>query len=163
MQAWIGLGANLGDAPATLRAALGALADMPDTRLVACSSLYRSAPIDAVGPDFFNAVAQVATALEPLALLDALQAIEQRFGRERPYRNAPRSLDLDLLLHGAAVWRTPRLTLPHPRMHERAFVLRPLAELLPADAALPMHGSLQDALAAVGTQAIERVGPLPRG
>ena len=162
-QAWIGLGANLGDAAATLRAALAALGHLPDTRLVACSSLYRSAPIDAVGPDFFNAVAQVVTTRDPLALLDALQAIEQRFGRERPYRNAPRTLDLDLLLYGDAVWRTARLTLPHPRLHERAFVLHPLAELLPTDAALPMHGSLGDALAAVGTQAIERVGPLPLG
>lgn len=157
---FVGLGANLGDAPATLRSALSALAVLPDTRLLAVSSLYRSAPIDAVGPDFFNAVAQLSTALDPLALLDALQSIEQRFGRERPYRNAPRTLDLDLLLYGQDVWRTPRLTLPHPRLHERAFVLQPLAELLSADAILPLHGPLGEALAAVDTQAIERVGPL---
>jgi 2-amino-4-hydroxy-6-hydroxymethyldihydropteridine diphosphokinase len=128
---FVGLGANLGDATATVRAALQALDEMPGTRCVARSSLYRSAPIDAQGADYINAVAQLQTELSPAALLEALQAIEARFGRERPYRNAPRTLDLDLLLYGQRRIVTPALTVPHPRMHERAFVLVPLAEIAP--------------------------------
>ncbi len=129
--AYIGLGANLGDAPATLRRAAEELAAHP--RIAACrlSRLYRSAPVDAAGPDFFNAVACVRTGLAPLALLDLLQALEAAHGRKRPYRNAPRTLDLDLLLYGDETMDDARLTLPHPRMHERAFVLAPLAELAP--------------------------------
>jgi 2-amino-4-hydroxy-6-hydroxymethyldihydropteridine diphosphokinase len=134
---FVGLGANLGDATATVRAALQALDEMPGTRCVARSSLYRSAPIDAQGADYINAVAQLQTELSPAALLEALQAIEARFGRERPYRNAPRTLDLDLLLYGQRRIVTPLLTVPHPRMHERAFVLVPLAEIAP-DLALPI-------------------------
>lgn len=129
--AWIGLGANLGDCEAALQEAVRALAALPGTRVLRLSSLYRSAPIDAGGPDYFNAVAEIATSLEPLVLLDALQAIENQAGRERPYRNAPRTLDLDLLRYGDARIDHPRLTVPHPRMHERAFVLLPLAELAP--------------------------------
>ena len=128
---FVGLGANLGDAAATVRAALQALDEMPGTRCVARSSLYRSEPIDAQGADYINAVAQVRTELSPAALLAELQAVEARFGRERPYRNAPRTLDLDLLLYGQRRIVTPRLTVPHPRMHERAFVLAPLAEIAP--------------------------------
>lgn len=129
--AWIGLGANLGDCEAALQEAVRALAALPGTRVLRLSSLYRSAPIDAGGPDYFNAVAEIATSLEPLVLLDALQAIENQAGRERPYRNAPRTLDLDLLRYGDARIDHPRLTVPHSRMHERAFVLLPLAELAP--------------------------------
>lgn len=148
--AWIGLGANLGDARAALRGAVQAMAALPDTQVSQVSSLYRSAPVDAGGPDYLNAVAMLQTRLAPLALLHALQALEQAAGRERPYRNAPRTLDLDLLLYGDLRLEGAELTVPHPRMHERAFVLQPLAELAPAmvDAAR---------LADVADQRIERV------
>jgi 2-amino-4-hydroxy-6-hydroxymethyldihydropteridine diphosphokinase len=128
---FVGLGANLGDAQATLLAAFDALDGLPGTRAVARSSLYRSAPVDATGPDYINAVAELRTALDPEALLAALQAIEARFGRERTVRNAPRTLDLDLLLYGARRIATPALTVPHPRLAERAFVVVPLAEIAP--------------------------------
>ena len=131
VHAWVGLGANLGDAAAALRQAVQALAHTPGIRLLRTSSLYRSAPVDAGGPDYLNAVAEIATTLDAHALLAALQAIEQGAGRERPYRNAPRTLDLDLLLYGTQHITTPDLTVPHPRMFERAFVLQPLAELAP--------------------------------
>ena len=123
------------------------------------SSLYRSAPVDASGPDFFNAVLALHTHLAPLALLDALQAIEQRFGRERPYPNAPRTLDLDLLLIGDLVLHTPRLTLPHPRLHLRAFVLQPLLELAP-DLCAPGLGPLAAHLGATAGQRLQRLGPV---
>lgn len=155
-RAYVGVGANLGDAAGTVRAALDALAHLPRTALTRASSLYRSAPIDAGGPDFINAVAALDTALEPTALLAALQAIETGFGRQRPYRHAPRTLDLDLLLHGDVVVASARLTLPHPRLHERAFVLRPLLELAP-DLHLAGLGALSGYLAATGDQRIERL------
>jgi 2-amino-4-hydroxy-6-hydroxymethyldihydropteridine diphosphokinase len=145
---FVGLGANLGDAVATVQAAFEALGALPQTTCIARSSLYRSAPVDAQGSDYINAVAQLRTRLSPLALLDALQAIEDRFGRERPYRNAPRTLDLDLLLYGQQRIATPRLTVPHPRLHERAFVLMPLAEIAP-DLAMPLPAD----------QRIERMAP----
>ncbi|WP_298210110.1 2-amino-4-hydroxy-6-hydroxymethyldihydropteridine diphosphokinase [Acidovorax sp.] len=128
---FVGLGANLGDREAALRSALQAMAQWPGTRVVRVSPLYRSAPVDAGGPDYLNAVAEIATTLTPEALLQALQSIEQSAGRERPYRNAPRTLDLDILWFGDRVIDTPELTVPHPRMAERAFVLRPLADLVP--------------------------------
>lgn len=131
-QAFIGLGANLGDRGQALAQAVQALAQLPGTQLVGLSSLYVSAPVDASGPDFLNAVAALRTTLKPLDLLHALQAIEMDAGRERPYRNAPRTLDLDVLLHGDRQLNTPELTLPHPRLWERAFVLLPLTELAPA-------------------------------
>jgi len=155
-QVFIGLGANLGDAAQTLREALQALRAQPGIVLVAVSPLYRSAPVDAAGPDFFNAVAELRTGLSPEALLQVLQAVERQHGRERPYRNAPRTLDLDLLLHGDERRDTPVLTLPHPRMHLRAFVLRPLADLAPG-LCLPGHGAIEDALARCAGQAIERL------
>ena len=130
--AFVAIGANLGDAQATVRRAIDDLAALPSTRLVARSSLYRSAPFEAQGPDFINAVVELHTALGPLALLAELQRLEASAGRERSYRNAPRTLDLDLLLHGDIVLHDPVLTLPHPRMNERAFVLLPLAEIAPA-------------------------------
>lgn len=129
--AWIGLGANLGDAQGAIVEALAGISLLEGTRLAAVSSLYRSAPVDAEGPDFINAVARVDTTLPPEALLDALQAIERAHGRQRSHRNAPRTLDLDLLAWGDDVSAGPRLTLPHPRMHQRAFVLVPLAEITP--------------------------------
>jgi len=131
VSAFVALGANWGDAVATVRQAIAALDRLPQTTLVRASGLYRSAPWEASGPDFINAVAEVSTALDAHALLAALHGLEQAAGRERPYLNAPRTLDLDLLLYGAEQIATPRLTVPHPRMWERAFVLRPLAEIAP--------------------------------
>ena len=128
---FVGLGANLGDAAASIRAALAALGSLPQTRLIAASPLYRSAPVDADGPDYVNSVAELRSELEPEALLVRLQALEQRFGRERPYRHAPRTLDLDLLSYGERRVVSVTLTLPHPRMHLRAFVLAPLVDLAP--------------------------------
>jgi 2-amino-4-hydroxy-6-hydroxymethyldihydropteridine diphosphokinase len=153
VRVFIGLGANLGDATATLNAAVAALAALPLTTLTARSKTYRSAPVDAHGPDYLNAVAELDTALLPAALLRELQRIEQAHGRERAYRNAPRTLDLDLLLYGDQVIATPELTVPHPRMHERAFVLLPLQELAP-DLQIPMRGKLAHWLLAVSDQRI---------
>ncbi len=130
--AYVALGANLGDPQAALRQALRGLAALPQTQLVRASSFYRTAPIDSSGPDYINAVAELRTALTPQGLLAGLQALEQAAGRERPWRNAPRTLDLDVLLYGDVRLGTPALTIPHPRMHERAFVLVPLAEIAPA-------------------------------
>ena len=153
MRVFIGLGANLGDAEATLKAAVAALAALPLTALSACSQTYRSAPVNAHGPDYLNAVAELATALPPDVLLRELQRIEQAHGRERAYRNAPRTLDLDLLLYGDQTIATPELTVPHPRMHQRAFVLLPLQELAP-DLEIPVRGKLADLLAAASDQRI---------
>ena len=155
-QAYIGLGANLGVPRAALREAIEALAALPDTSLRAASSFYRTAPVDAVGPDFLNAVVQLDTRLAPHALLAALQRIEQTHGRERPYRNAPRTLDLDLLLYGGQVIDTPTLTVPHPRLHERAFVLLPLAEIAPL-LNVPGRGRVADLLVPVAGQRIDRL------
>jgi 2-amino-4-hydroxy-6-hydroxymethyldihydropteridine diphosphokinase len=148
--AFVGLGANLGDPQAMLRWALDTLAHTPGVRLVQASALYRSAPVDASGPDFVNAVAKIATTLNAMALLSALQAIENTAGRERPYRNAPRTLDLDLLLFGDAQIDSPTLTVPHPRMQERAFVLLPMQEVAPARVDV-------QALHAVAGQGVERL------
>lgn len=148
--AWIGLGANLGDAMGALRTAVSGIAALPETRVLQLSSLYRSAPVDAGGPDYLNAVAVVETRLAPLALLDALQAIELAAGRERPYRNAPRTLDLDLLRFADVLVQTERLMLPHPRMLERAFVLHPMAELSGS-------GVTAEQLSKVAEQRIERI------
>lgn len=131
VDACIALGANLGDAAQALRDALAALGAHPGVRVLRASGLYRTAPVDAGGPDFINAVALVATTLTAPGLLAALQAIEQAAGRLRPYRNAPRTLDLDLLTYGTARIDSPVLTVPHPRMMDRAFVLVPLREVLP--------------------------------
>ncbi len=129
--AFVAIGGNLGDARATVLRAMDDLATLPQTRVLVRSSLYRSAPVDASGPDFINAVVAIDTALAPHELLAELQRLELDAGRERPYRNAPRTLDLDLLLHGDQSLDTPTLTLPHPRMAQRAFVLLPLAEIAP--------------------------------
>ena len=150
MIAYIALGANLGEAAAVVASAIDALNRLPDTWLEARSHLYRSAPVDAQGADFINAVVAVSTRLTAPDLLLALQQLEQRAGRERPYRNAPRTLDLDLLLYGDACIDSPSLTVPHPRMMERAFVLIPLAEIAPD--LVPAA-----ALAAVAGQRIERL------
>lgn len=152
--AFVGLGANLGDAAATLRSALQSLSCLPATVLGPVSSFYRTAPLEAEGPDYVNAVALLHTALTPDALLAQLHAIEAAHQRERPYRNAPRTLDLDLLLYGGACIDTPTLQLPHPRLHRRAFVLLPLAELAP-DLDIPGQGPLRDLMATVAGQRIE--------
>lgn len=129
--AYLGLGANLGNAEAALGRAIACIAVLPGSSLVRCSSLYRSAAVDASGPDYLNAVIEVATTLSPVELLVHLQRLEQAAGRERPYRNAPRTLDLDILLYGDQRIATAALCIPHPRMHARAFVLVPLAEIAP--------------------------------
>lgn len=148
--AWIGLGANLGAREAALRSAVSAMGALPGTRVLRVSCLYRSAPLDAGGPDYVNAVAEISTTLAPHDLLRAVQSLEQASGRERPYRNAPRTLDLDILLYADLRLESPDLTLPHPRLHERAFVLLPLAELAP-ERVLPAW------LAGVAGQDIERL------
>lgn len=152
VRAYVALGANLGEPLATLCAARDALAALPHTRLMGASSWWRTAPVDAAGPDFINGVVALDTALGPLELLDALQAIEQAHGRTRPHRHAPRTLDLDLLLHGDARCSTARLILPHPRLAERAFVLAPLLEVAPE--LQPRWGA---ALAALSGQRIEKL------
>jgi 2-amino-4-hydroxy-6-hydroxymethyldihydropteridine diphosphokinase len=154
--AYVGIGSNQGDARAHVLAACEELAHLPDTYLAARSSLYRSAPVDAPGPEYVNAVAALDTELSPAQLLDALQDLERRHGRERPYPNAPRTLDLDLLTYGDTVLASPMLTLPHPRMHQRAFVLQPLLELDPR-AEVPGRGRARDLLAACAGQRIERI------
>ena len=131
VQAWMGLGANLGDRGAALRQALQQLHACPGVAVQAVSSLYASTPVDSDGPDYLNAVAQLATTHSALALLRLLQQQELAAGRERPYRNAPRTLDLDLLLYADAQLDLPDLVVPHPRMWQRAFVLAPLQELRP--------------------------------
>jgi 2-amino-4-hydroxy-6-hydroxymethyldihydropteridine diphosphokinase len=129
--AYIGLGANLGDPRGAVLAAIEAIADLDGLVLARKSSLYGSAPIDAGGGDYVNAVVQVQTRLKPHALLEQLQSIEKAAGRSRPFRNAPRTLDLDILLYDDLVHSDALLVLPHPRMWQRAFVLRPLAEIAP--------------------------------
>lgn len=155
VQAYVGLGANLGDAAATVRRAADELAAVPGVSSLRLSPLYGTAPVDSSGPDYVNAVARLDTTLPPLDLLAALQAIEQRHGRKRPYRNAPRTLDLDLLLYGDQVIDLPSLVVPHPRMHERAFVLRPLMDLAPGLALA--QGGLAELLARCTDQAIRRL------
>ena len=156
VRAFVGLGANLGDARNALAAAVQALAALPDTTQVQRSPLYRSAPVDSSGPDYLNAVVSMRTALAPQVLLGELQRIEITHGRERPYRNAPRTLDLDLLLYGDEVIDSEILTVPHPRAHQRAFVLRPLADLAP-DTVVPGRGPVLGLLADVAGQQAERI------
>ncbi|VTU26985.1 2-amino-4-hydroxy-6-hydroxymethyldihydropteridinepyrophosphokinase [Variovorax sp. SRS16] len=150
IRAYVAIGANLGDARATVTRAMQDLDGLPRTRVASRSSLYRSAPVDADGPDFINAVVGLDTAMDAHALLAELQRLELGAGRERPYRHAPRTLDLDLLRHGDAVIDTAMLTLPHPRIAQRAFVLLPLAEIAPE---LVTPGQL----AQVADQRIERL------
>ena len=157
-RAFIGIGANLADPEANVRRAIGALAAAAETRVVATSSLYRTAPVGRLDqPDFVNAVIELETGLEPEALLDQLLSIENEFGRERSTRNAPRTLDLDLLIYGDRFCETERLTLPHPRMSERAFVLVPLVEIA-ADIRIGALGTADELLAAISTDGVERIG-----
>ncbi|UCV16192.1 2-amino-4-hydroxy-6-hydroxymethyldihydropteridine diphosphokinase [Quatrionicoccus australiensis] len=155
--AYVALGANLGDPASTVRAAFGALANLPESRVVHTSSLYRTAPVGlADQPDFINAVAALETTLAPESLLDALLDLENRFGRLRAEKNGPRTLDLDLLLYNDQFLDLPRLQLPHPRLHLRAFVLQPLAEISP-DLVIPGRGSIAAWLPAVANQGIVRL------
>ena len=129
--AFIALGANLGEASATVRQAIADIAAMKGMALLRQSSLYRTAPVDSSGSDYVNAVVEISTLLTAPALLAELQRLERGAGRQRPYRNAPRTLDLDILLYGSAIIDSPQLVVPHPRMNNRAFVLVPLAEIAP--------------------------------
>ena len=155
--AYVGLGANIGEPRKQLKAALREMNSLPETRIAATSSFFRSAPVGYRDqPDFMNAVAALETALTPERLLASLQAIEDRHHRERPFPGAPRTLDLDLLLYGDLTLHTPQLTLPHPRMHERAFVLKPLLEVAP-QAVIPGHGKAAELLAGCSNQEAERI------
>ena len=155
--AFIGLGSNLEDPCSQLLRAFVALGELPGTSLVAQSSLYRSAPLGFPDqPDFVNAVAKIATALAPQALLQALLQIEHSHGRERTFRNAPRTLDLDILLYDGVRLHEQGLTIPHPQMHRRAFVLRPLLEIEP-DATIPAVGKARNALQDCQDQSLERL------
>jgi 2-amino-4-hydroxy-6-hydroxymethyldihydropteridine diphosphokinase len=157
VEAFVGLGANLENPLQQVRQAISELDAIEHTRVLVASSLYRSAPVGyADQPDFINAVAKVQTRLSPHELLDALHAIENRHGRRRSVRNAPRTLDLDLLLYGTLVVDEDGLTLPHPRMHERAFVLLPLAEIAP-EALLPGHAPVSQLLAQVDRSGVEKL------
>jgi 2-amino-4-hydroxy-6-hydroxymethyldihydropteridine diphosphokinase len=156
-RAFVGLGSNLAEPECQILKAFDELARLPHTRLLACSSLYRSAPVGYAGqPDFINAVAMLETTLAPLQLLHALFDLEHRHGRERTFRNAPRILDLDLLLYDGLICHEDGLTLPHPRMHERAFVLRPLLEIAP-DCVIHGRGAAALLLASCLDQAVETV------
>jgi 2-amino-4-hydroxy-6-hydroxymethyldihydropteridine diphosphokinase len=155
--AYIALGANLEDPVVQVRAGLAALATLPDTQLLMQSSLYRTAPVGyADQPDFINAVAAVDTELSPRELLDALLAIELNHGRVRQFANAPRTLDLDVLLYDDVEVNESGLTIPHPRMHERAFVLAPLAEIAPL-CEIPGHGRVSELLRGLDAQGVTRL------
>lgn len=159
--AYVGIGSNLGGPRLQIESALADLGRLPRTRLLRCSSLYRSVPLglaqgQATQPDYLNAVARLDTEIGAESLLGELQGIERRHGRERGLPNAPRTLDLDLLLYGEHVLDSPQLILPHPRMHERAFVLAPLVEIEP-QAQVPGHGAVRELLAVCSGQRVERI------
>jgi 2-amino-4-hydroxy-6-hydroxymethyldihydropteridine diphosphokinase len=155
--AYVGIGANLDDPALRVQTAFAGLAALPGTRLVRRSSFYRTAPQGYPGqPDFLNAVAELDTRLTAHELLKQLQAMETRAGRSRSFPNAPRTLDLDLLLYGDQRIDQPDLVVPHPRMHERAFVLVPLLEIAP-EAQIPGVGRARERLPWVAGQSVERL------
>lgn len=159
IDAYIGLGSNLDGPIPRVRAAIARLDGVRDTQLVAASSLYVSAPVGYLDqPDFVNAVARVRTSLTARELLEALLDIEREHGRRREFPNAPRTLDLDLLLYGTDVVREEGLCVPHPRMAERAFVLAPLHEICPS-ALIPGAGPVSALMAGVADQAVARLEP----
>lgn len=159
--AFVALGANLDDPVTQIRRAMTELTRLPETRLSARSSLYLSKPVGFLDqPDYVNAVAALHTRLTPRALLAALLQIETRHGRRREFKNAPRTLDLDLLLYDGLVMHEPGLTLPHPRMLERAFVLIPLTEIAP-DCAIPGQGTAREHLAILDTEGLARLPEPP--
>jgi 2-amino-4-hydroxy-6-hydroxymethyldihydropteridine diphosphokinase len=149
---YIGIGANLGDAARTVRQAIDSLDELASCILIEASPLYASAPLDAGGPDYVNAVVALETKLSAHNLLRQLQQLEQAFGRKRPFKHAPRTLDLDLLLYGDQVIEEPGLQVPHPRMMQRAFVLKPLLDIAP-DVIVPGHGLAAAFLGGVAGQA----------
>lgn len=156
-RAFVALGSNLEDPQQQVLRALAELDGLPGTRVTAKSALYRTAPVGYDNqPDFINAAAEVSTTLEPLVLLRALLALETAHGRERPFPNAPRVLDLDLLLYDHLELHDPELTLPHPRLHERGFVLFPLADIAP-ELHVPGKGKVRDLLLALPDQGVERM------
>lgn len=160
---FLGLGSNLDTPEHRLRRAVAHIARVPGVHLRGVSSLYRSAPLGYTEqPAFFNAVVRLGTGLAPTALLAALQRIEHEHGRTREFRNAPRTLDVDILLYDQLRQDDPALTLPHPRCHQRAFVLLPLLELAP-DCVIPGRGPARDWLPGCSDQAIEKLGPLAGG
>lgn len=156
VSAYIGIGANLGNAQGNVLSAIQRLGELPDTRVTGQSSLYRTAPIDADGDDYINAVARLDTSLQAQELLLALHAIERSFGRERSYLNAPRTLDLDILLYGLEIIDTDTLTVPHPRMTQRAFVLIPLLEIDP-QLDIPGCGPAHEFVSGVAEQALWKI------
>ena len=147
---FVGLGSNLGQSREEVSHAISQLNGLPETQVVSCSSFYQSAPHEATGPDYINAVVLIQTRLNAHALLGQFQAIEDAAGRERPYRNAPRTLDVDMLLYGEAVIQSEHLTVPHPRMQTRAFVMLPLSELAPEKVPAEL-------LVQLGDQAIRKI------
>jgi 2-amino-4-hydroxy-6-hydroxymethyldihydropteridine diphosphokinase len=151
--AYVAIGANLGDASTAVLCAINDLSDLPQTVLLAQSSLYQTAPMASSGPDYINAVVEISTGLNAHDLLLVLQQMEFEAGRDRPYPNAPRTLDLDVLLYGEAQIDSASLTIPHARMLERAFVLVPLAEIAPARVSNAQ-------LEGVATQAITRLASI---
>ncbi len=154
---FVGLGSNLGESCEQLRLAVADIAALPDTQLLACSSPYRSAPVGYLDqPDFVNAVAKFSTGLSPQALLAALLGIEQHYGRQRAFHNAPRTLDLDVLLYADIELHEHGLTIPHPEMHRRAFVLLPLLEIEP-DCHIPGIGLSQQAMQNCLDQDLEKM------
>lgn len=160
--AFIGLGSNLDDPHSQLQRAFADLDRLPGTHLMARSSLYRSAPLGYLDqPDFVNAVAKIVTVLTPQSLLQSLLNIEHQHGRERTFRNAPRILDLDVLLYGDLQMHEHGLTIPHPQMHLRAFVLQPLLEIAP-DCEIPAVGEAQRALRECRGQVLERLADVVR-
>lgn len=159
--ACVALGANIGEPLRQIEAGFAALGALPGTRLVAKSSLYRSAPVGyADQPDFINAVAMIETALTPHALLDALLDVERAHGRVRDFPNAPRTLDLDIVLYGDLVLHEPGLTIPHARMLERAFVMVPLAEIAPGTL-VPGRGLVGELAARLDAGSVAQLQRMP--
>ncbi len=154
--AFIGLGGNVGDSRQILTDAVVCLAQIPSIQINGRSCFYISSPVDAPGNDYINNVISISTTLEPKSLLHACQAVEQRFGRERPYDKAPRTLDIDVLLYEDLVYNEPELIIPHPRMTERMFVLLPLLELAP-EIEIPLHGKLKNKIPNLTWQIIEKL------
>lgn len=155
--AYIALGSNLQDPAKQVSLAFQEISELPDTIIIRHSSLYRTAPVGYDNqPDFINAAVEVETTLEPLTLLRALLALETNHGRERPFPNAPRVLDLDLLIYDDIAMNTEELTLPHPRMHERGFVLLPLAEIAP-DLVIGKHGKAAELAQQCADQGVEKI------
>lgn len=153
---FLGLGGNLGDAKQTIKDAIICLAQNPHVEVISRSCYYKSAPINATGEDFVNSVIAITTDLNPITLLKLCQSVEDTFGRERPFPNAPRTIDIDILTYGEEKHDLPELTIPHPRMTERLFVLLPLLEIEP-EISLPKFGLLKDLVSSLSNQRIEKI------